>query len=199
MIAKEVKWLAMRQGIRIHQYLRQLVGQSYVPLGLSSTDTNPSNPLSRIGLASERGKIRTGTQASFQFRRLPVQLERGQGQTHHRMLGDPTVEDTRDFSQPSVSGPEIHAPDRTTACYRKAGTFGQVAYETHTVAPQEQLEIAGNAGEDHSHSKVTPPQAWGQVHGAKYKYNYFAKLQVQVLISRVKYKYFEKLQVQVLL
>ena len=38
-------------------------------------------------------------------------------------------------------------------------------------------------------------QAWGQVHGAKY--NYFAKLQVQVLISRVKYKYFEKLQVQV--
>ena len=48
-------------------------------------------------------------------------------------------------------------------------------------------------------------QAWGQVHGAKYKYkyNYFAKLQVQVqvLISRVKYKYkyFEKLQVQVLL
>ena len=44
-------------------------------------------------------------------------------------------------------------------------------------------------------------QAWGQVHGAKYKYkyNYFAKLQVQVLISRVKYKYkyFEKLQVQV--
>ena len=44
-------------------------------------------------------------------------------------------------------------------------------------------------------------QAWGQVHGAKYKYNYFAKLQVQVqvLISRVKCKYFEKLQVQVLL
>ena len=44
-------------------------------------------------------------------------------------------------------------------------------------------------------------QAWGQVHGAKYKYkySYLAKLQVQVLISRVKYKYFEKLQVQVLL
>ena len=40
-------------------------------------------------------------------------------------------------------------------------------------------------------------QAWGQVHAAKYKYNYFAKLQVQVLVSRLKYKYFQKLQVQV--
>ena len=54
-------------------------------------------------------------------------------------------------------------------------------------------------------SLICNQQAWGQVHGAKYKYkyNYFAKLQVQVqvLISRVKYKYkyFEKLQVQVLL
>ena len=72
-------------------------------------------------------------------------------------MGDPTVEDTSDFSQPSVSGPEIHVPDRTTDCYRKAGTLGQVTYETHTVAPQEQLEIAGNAGEDHSHSKITSP------------------------------------------
>ena len=113
-----------------------MVSQSYVPPGLSSTDTNPSNPLSRIGLASERGKIRTGTQASFQFRRLPVRLERGQGQTHHRALGDPIVEDTRDFSQPSMSGPEIHVPDRTTDCYRKAGTLGQVTYEAHTVAPK---------------------------------------------------------------
>ena len=34
---------------------RWLVGQSYIPPGLSSTNPNPSNPLSRIGLASERG------------------------------------------------------------------------------------------------------------------------------------------------
>ena len=136
---------------------RQLVGQSYISRGLSSTNTNPSNPLSRIGLASEREKIRAGAQASFQFRRLPVRLEREQGQTHHRMLGDPTVEDTRDLNQPSVSGPEVHVLDLITDCYRKAGTLGQVTYETHTVASQEQLEITGNAGEDHPHSKITSP------------------------------------------
>ena len=55
---------------------RRLVGQSYVPPGLSSRNTNPSIPLSRIGLASERGKIRAGAQANFQFCRLPVRLER---------------------------------------------------------------------------------------------------------------------------
>ena len=137
--------------------LRRLVSQGHIPPGLSSTDTNLSDPLSRIGLDSERGKIRTGTHASFQFRRLPVRPERGQGQTHHRALGDPTVEDTRDFNQPIVSGPKIHVPDRTTDCYRKAGTLGQVTYETHTVASQEQLEITRNAGEDHSHSIITPP------------------------------------------
>ena len=136
---------------------RQLVGQSYVPPGLSSTNPNRSNPLSRIGLAGERGKVRTGAQASFQFRRLPVRLERGQGQTHHRTLRESTVEDTRDFSQPSVSGLEIHVLDRITDCHRKAGTLGQVTYDTHTVASQEQLEVAGNAGEDHPHSKITPP------------------------------------------
>ena len=42
-----------------------------------------------------------------------------------------------------------------------------------------------------------PLQAWDQVHGAKYEY--LAKMQVQVLVSRLKCKYFEKLQVQVLL
>ena len=37
---------------------RRLVGQSYLPPGLSSTNSNPSHLLSRIGLTSKRGKIR---------------------------------------------------------------------------------------------------------------------------------------------
>ena len=61
--------------------------------------------------------------------------------------------------------------------------------------------VAGKSLARMSETVMCRKQAWGQVHGAKYKYNYFAKLQVQVqvLISRVKYKYkyFEKLQVQV--
>ena len=135
---------------------RRLVCLSHVPPGLSPTNTNPSNPLTRIGLASERGKIRAGTQTSFQFCRLPVRLERGQGQTHHRTLADPTNQDTGDHSQSSVSSAEYNVPDRTTDCHRETSTLGQVTYETHTVASQKQLESARNTGEDHPHSKVTP-------------------------------------------
>ena len=70
-IAKEVKWLAMR-GYKNPPVPRRLVGQSHIPPGLSSAHTNPIISLQGIGVASKRGEIRAGTQASFQFRRLPV-------------------------------------------------------------------------------------------------------------------------------
>ena len=108
-------------------------------------------------MASKRGEIRAGTQASFQFLRLPVRLEERQGQTHHRTLADLTKQNTGDFIKPTMLGPESNVPDQTTNCHRKAGTFGQVTYETHTVASQEQLEGTRNVGEKHSHSKITPP------------------------------------------
>ena len=69
---------------------RQLVGQSQIPPNLSATHTNLGSCLSRIGLASERGLIRAGTQTGFQLCRLLVRPERGQGQTHPRTLADPT-------------------------------------------------------------------------------------------------------------
>ena len=62
-------------------------------------------------MASKPGKIRAGTQTSFQCRRLPVQLERGQGQTHQGMLADPTKQNTGDFIKPNVPGPESYVPD----------------------------------------------------------------------------------------
>ena len=106
---------------------RRLVGQSQVPPILPSTDTNLGNSLQRIGLASERGKIRAGTQTNLQFRRLPVQLERGQGQTHHRTLADLAGQDTGDLIQSSVSGPESNVPYRIIDCHRKAPTSRMVA------------------------------------------------------------------------
>ena len=119
-------------------------------------------------MASKPGKIRAGTQTSFQFCRLPVQLERGQGQTHQGMLADPTKQNTGDFIKPNVPGPESYVPDRSANCHRKAGTFGQVAHETHTVASQRQLESTGDSGE--SHSKITPPTS-GVVAGGEQCYH----------------------------
>ena len=54
---------------------RRLVGESQIPSDLSPTYTNPSSSLSRIGLASEQGKIRAGAQTKFHFIALihPIQ------------------------------------------------------------------------------------------------------------------------------
>ena len=136
---------------------RRLVGQGQVPPGLSSTDTEPSNTLQGPGMVSEPGKIRAGTKTNFQFRRLPVRLETGQGQTHPRTLAGSTGQDTGDISLPSVPGLELYVSDRVTHCHRKTGSYGQITQETYTVAPQEQLEDAGNVGEDHPHPKITSP------------------------------------------
>ena len=43
----------------------------------SSSLSDPSSCVSRIRLDSEHGEIRTGTQADFQFRTLPVRSKRG--------------------------------------------------------------------------------------------------------------------------
>ena len=54
--------------------------------------------------------------------------------------------------------PEVHAfsyPRQDLSI--QTGTFGQITYENHTVASQKQLENPRNVGEDHSHSKITPP------------------------------------------
>ena len=51
---------------------RRLVGQGHIPPGLSPTHSNPSFPVQGIGMAGKPREIRAGTQAGFQFRRLPV-------------------------------------------------------------------------------------------------------------------------------
>ena len=72
-VAKEVKWLAMREGnYKDPPVPRRLVGQSHLPAGLSSTDKKSGFTLQGVGVAGKRGQIRAGTQTSFQLRRLPV-------------------------------------------------------------------------------------------------------------------------------
>ena len=148
---------------------RRLVGQGQVPPGLSSTDTEPSNTLQGPGMVSEPRKIRAGTKTNLQFRRLPVLFEAGQGQTHPRTLAESAGQDTGDISLSSVPGPELHVPDRVTYGHRKTGSYEQIAHETYSVAPQEQLEDTGNVGEDYSHSKITSSTS-GMVAGGRQCY-----------------------------
>ena len=136
---------------------RRLVGQGFLSPGLSSTHSNPSNPMQRIGVAGQRGKVRTGAQTGFQLRRLPVRPETRQGHTYHRTLASSTKQDKGDHVKPKLSDMELNVPDRIVNCHRKAGSFGQVTHETHTVASQKQLEGTRDSGENHPHPKITPP------------------------------------------
>ena len=104
-IAKEVKWLAMRKVFNFVVYQFNL----------------------------REGRVRPTTEC---WQTLQVKIR--------EILTNPVY-------------PEFNVPDQTTDCHRKASTHGQVTYETHTVASQKQLESTGNTGEDHPHSKITPP------------------------------------------
>ena len=83
-VAKEVKLMALQNP----PVPRRLVGESYIPPNLSPAYTDLGSSLLRSRLAGEQGKIRAGSKTGFQLRGLPVQLERGQGQTHTRTLAD---------------------------------------------------------------------------------------------------------------
>ena len=136
---------------------RRVVGQSQIPPNLSATHTNFGSSLSRIGLASEQGKIRAGTHTGLQLCRLPVQSEKRQGLPKPRTLANLTDKDMGHYVKSSVSGPAINVLDWFTDCHRKTSTSGPFTYETHTVASQKQLESTRDTGKDYPHSQITPP------------------------------------------
>ena len=98
---------------------RRLVGKRFVPQYLSPayTDFGSSVPGSR--LAGEQGKVRTGSKASFQLRRLPVRSERGQGQTRTRALAGLDRQDPVNSVQSGMSGSTVHVPHRSSHSNRK--------------------------------------------------------------------------------
>ena len=85
-VAKEVKLMALQRRIIIHQYLNDWLVRASSPQYLSPAYTDLGSSVPGPRLAGEQGKVRTGSKANFQLRRLPVRSERGQGQTHTRAL-----------------------------------------------------------------------------------------------------------------
>ena len=150
-VAKEIKLLAKKQGIRIHQYLDDwLVRARSHQTCLQHTETLVA--LCRdLGWLVNEEKSELEPKQMFSFR-----LERGQGQTHTRTLADPTDKNTGNHIQSSVPGPEINVLDWVTDCHRKTSTLGLFTHEAHRVASQKQLEGTSDTGKDHPHSKITP-------------------------------------------
>ena len=136
---------------------RRLAGESLYPRHLSPAYSNPSHTVPGTRVAGEQGKIRTGSQTGLQLRRLPVRPERGQGQTNRRSLADIDRQDQIHNVGSGVPGPTIHVPHRSTHSNRKASPPWATSHETHTVAPEEQLEGPRVTGKGDPGPQVPPP------------------------------------------
>ena len=152
-IAKEVKLMAIHKGIRIHQYLDDWLVRA-TSHRLSRTYTGPSKSVPGIGVAGERRKVRTGTEASFQLCRLPGQPRVRSGPTHTGPVAKPSGKNTETSIPTGLSDPGVHVLDRSVNSHRKAGSPRPTAHEAHSVAPQKQLEDTGIPRKDDSHTQV---------------------------------------------
>ena len=146
---------------------RRLADQSQIPLNLSPAYTNRGSSLSGSGLASAQRQIRAGAQTGFQLRRLPVRSERGQDQTHPRVLADPTSKNKRPHDRSGMPGPEANIPNRFTDSYREASALRPVTHETHTEAPQKQLKGTRVTQKGDPYTQVAPPSLKMVTRGSK--------------------------------
>ena len=76
-----------------------------------------------IGVAGERRKVRTGTEASFQLCRLPVRPRVRSGPTHTGPVTKPSGKNTETSIPTGLSGPGVHFLDRSINSHRKGGLF----------------------------------------------------------------------------
>ena len=136
---------------------RRLVGKSHIPPNFSPAYTDLGSSQSRTRLAGEQGEVRTGSKTGFQLRRLPVQSQGGQGQTHTRALADLNRQDIVNPVRSGVPGPAVHVPHRTSNSHRKASPSRSTSYETNTVALEEQLEGTRITRKGDTRSQVAPP------------------------------------------
>ena len=151
-VAKEVKFLAMKKCIRIQQYLDDwLVRARSHQTCLQYTQT-------LVALCRELGWLVNEEKSELEpkqvFNFVGYQFDLKEDRVR------PTLECWQTLQtkiREIVSGPESNVLDRITDCHRKTSTFGLFTYETHTVAFQKQLESARDNGKDHPHSKINPP------------------------------------------
>ena len=128
------------QGYKDPPVPRRLVGQSHFPSYLSPTYTDPSQDLPGPRLAGKCREIRTGAQTGLRLRRLPVRPQVRPGPTDTGPVAEPSRENKDTLITTGLSGPAAYVPDRPTNSHRKTGSPWPVTHETHTVAPQKQLE-----------------------------------------------------------
>ena len=153
-IAKEVKLMAIQNGIRIHQYLDDWL-VSHIPPGLSPAYTGPSKNVPTFRLAGEHRKVGAGTQTSFQLCRLPIRPRVWSGLTDTGPVAKPTRKDTGAHLPTGLLGKAAGVLDRPFNSHRKASSSGQTSHEAHPMASQTQLENTGVVGKTDSPTQIS--------------------------------------------
>ena len=147
------------QGYKDPPVPRRLVGESQIPPGLSPAYSRSSKDMPGTRLASEFGKVRTGTQADLRFCRLPVRPQGQLGPTYTGPLAEPSGQSIRNIVTTSLSCPAAHVPYRSANSNRKPSSPRPTTYETHTVASQKQLEGTRVTRKGDSNSQIIAPSS----------------------------------------
>ena len=151
------KMASLETGYKDPPVPRRLVGQSQVSPSLPSAHTKINDTLQRPGMAGKRREIRAGTQADFQFRRLPVRFGRGQSQTYPGTLAGPDGQNPVNSVRSGLSGSTVHVPHWSPHSNRKTSSLRATTHEAHTVALEKQLEGPRVSGKGDPGSQVPPP------------------------------------------
>ena len=145
------------QGYKDPPIPRRLVGESRIPPSLSPSHPNSGQDVPGSGLAGELRKVRIGAQTSLQLRRLPVRPQVRPGQTDTGPMAKSSRKNTNTAVITGLSGPTVHVLDRSVDSHRETGSPRSVTHETHTVAPQKQLEGTGISGKGHPATQILAP------------------------------------------
>ena len=156
-VAKEVKLMALRQGIRIHQYLDDwLVRASTLHTCLQHTQTLVTL-CQELGWLVNKEKSELAPKQVFNFVGYQFDLKEGKVRpTEERWQA--LTDQINDVGS-GLSGPEIHVPHRSPHSNRKTSPLRATPHETHTVALEKQLEGPRVTGKGDPGPQVPPPSS----------------------------------------
>ena len=156
-IAKEVKWLAMRKGIRIHQYLDDwLVRATSHEVCLQHTQALVS--LCReLGWLVNKEKSELEPKQVFNFvgYQFDLKEDRVRPTTKRWQILQSKIQEI--LSNPACPIRNLMSLIGLLTATEKQVHLGRLHMRPIQWLSEEQLESTRNSGEDHPHSKITPP------------------------------------------
>ena len=138
-IVKEVRLLALQQGIRIHQYLlpRRLADPCPLPGGVSQTDPKVVKPNSGVGFPGEPQKVRTGTFSEGRFPGIPFFTRFGACQAHSGQMDEASGYVPSPLVEVCYQCKDSYVHHWITCINGEDSQIGQNAYETFSMASQD--------------------------------------------------------------